>query len=161
MHSYVLGSLRETACFASHLAHYVKRGDVIALKGDLGAGKTAFARYFIQSLMGAETEVPSPTFTLVQTYDTPLFPLWHFDLYRLSKAEEAVELAIEDAFYEGVSLIEWPDIIADLLPEERLEITLQVGGKEEERKLLLTGYGEWYKRVELFLTAENGRRNHA
>lgn len=149
----LLHSLEDTRHIAATLAHHVKKGDVIALKGDLGAGKTAFSRYFIQALMGSEVEVPSPTFTLVQTYNPPSFPVWHFDLYRLSSPEEAIELAIEDAFFDGVSLIEWPEIIFPLLPEDWLEITLEAGAHEEERKLLLRGHGEWYNRVQELVAA--------
>ena len=88
-----------TAALATRLARLVRRGDVIALKGELGAGKTVFARAFIQARAGGGEEVPSPTFTLVQVYEMPDAALWHFDCYRLRDPEEAWELGIEDAFH--------------------------------------------------------------
>src|ERR1700724_308472 len=90
-----------TAAFAARISGLAAPGDIIALKGDLGAGKTTFARAFIRS-RGGEEEVPSPTFTLVQIYELAEAAVWHLDLYRLKSAEEAWELGIEDAFSEGI-----------------------------------------------------------
>ena len=117
-----------TTSVASRLAERVQVGDVIALYGTLGAGKTVFCRGFIQALCPNQ-EVPSPTFTLLQTYETPRFPVYHFDMYRLKKSEEAYEIGIEDAFAEGVSLIEWPEKVEPLLPKKiiRVHITPQDG----------------------------------
>jgi tRNA threonylcarbamoyladenosine biosynthesis protein TsaE len=115
-----------TAALAARIATLARPGDVIALKGELGAGKTSFARAFIRVRGGGEA-VPSPTFTLVQTYDVGDAPIWHFDCYRLRHPEEAWELAIEDAFAEGISLIEWPERLGPLIPPRRLEITLGAG----------------------------------
>src|SRR5437016_9040493 len=97
-----------TAAFAARISALAEIGDVIALKGELGAGKTSFARAFIRARGGAE-EVPSPTFTLVQLYELGDATVWHFDGYRLRHPEEAWELGIEDAFCDGISLIEWPE----------------------------------------------------
>jgi len=97
-----------TAALAARIAAVAGAGDIIALKGELGTGKTAFARAFIRTC-GNQDEVPSPTFTLVQVYDAGPTAIWHFDLYRIRAAEEAWELGIEDAFIEGISLIEWPE----------------------------------------------------
>lgn len=157
---FALHNIADTAKLATQLSRHVEKGDVLALRGDLGAGKTAFSRYFIQAFLGEKTEVPSPTFTLLQTYDTPSFSLWHFDLYRLSRAEEALELGIEDAFNEGVSLIEWPEIITTLLPEDWLEITLEAGKTEDERKISFIGHGKWRERLEQF-SVQSGERNYA
>ena len=102
-----------TGRFAARVAALLARGDLVCLSGSLGAGKTVFARGVITTLAAKfETpvdEVPSPTFTLVQLYDFPVFMLYHFDLYRIERADEVYELGIEDALAEGVSLIEWPD----------------------------------------------------
>ena len=114
---------RATAALAARLAGLARPGDVIALKGELGAGKTSFARAFIRA-RGAAPEVPSPTFTLVQVYDFPDAAIWHFDGYRLRDPEEAWELGIEDAFRDGISLIEWPERFGALVPPRRLEIAL-------------------------------------
>src|SRR5580692_7817201 len=104
-----------TAALAARIAAVAAPADIIALKGDLGAGKTAFARAFIRAC-GNQDEVPSPTFTLVQVYDARPTAIWHFDLYRIRAPEEAWELGIEDAFITGISLIEWPERLRALLP---------------------------------------------
>lgn len=130
----------ETAALAHNIAALLRSRDVILLRGDLGTGKSTFARALIQSLCGKNTEVPSPTFTLVQTYETPAFTLWHFDLYRLKHPEEIYELGIEDAYAHGVSLIEWPERLGTLLPKHALEIEFSYGSHENERILQLTGW---------------------
>jgi tRNA threonylcarbamoyladenosine biosynthesis protein TsaE len=135
-----------TAVFAARVSALAAVGDVIALKGDLGAGKTSFARAFIRS-RGAVEEVPSPTFTLVQVYELAGAAIWHFDLYRLKSAEEAWELGIEDAFSEGISLIEWPERLGSLLPRYRLEITFHYGDRPEARRAALDGGGDWPERL--------------
>jgi tRNA threonylcarbamoyladenosine biosynthesis protein TsaE len=135
-----------TAALAARISGLAAPGDIIALKGDLGAGKTSFARAFIRSL-GGEEEVPSPTFTLVQIYELAAAAVWHFDLYRLKSAEEAWELGIEDAFSEGISLIEWPERMGSLLPQRRLEITLHYGDLPEARRAALDGGGDWPERL--------------
>lgn len=114
---------------------------VIALWGDLGVGKSVFARAFINALPGETEEVPSPTFTLLQTYDRDDTPVHHFDLYRIEDAEECIELGIEDAFADGISLIEWPDRLGTLLPRERLDVTISLGKGETDRRATLSGAG--------------------
>ena len=126
----------------ARLAAFARARDVVALHGDLGAGKTTLARGFIRALAGAEEEVPSPTFTLVQTYETAKGTVWHFDFYRLRTPDEAWELGIEEAFGGGISLVEWPGRIGALLPKERLDVTLEMAG--EGRRALLSGWeGRW------------------
>lgn len=136
-----------TRSFAERLARLARPGDVIALRGNLGMGKTTLARAFIRALTSPGEEVPSPTFTLVQTYETPDALLWHFDLYRLEQPEDAYELDIDDAFAEGVSLIEWPDRLGRLLPGKRLEMTLLPGMDAGSRRVELTGGGSWAGRL--------------
>lgn len=133
-------SPEETAKIADKVASRLLPGDVILLKGELGAGKTTFVRALIQALCGPETEVPSPTFTLVQTYETSQFLLWHFDLYRLKHPEEIFELGIEEAYEGGVSLIEWPERLGENLPKDYLVIELSYGTHENERILTFTGW---------------------
>lgn len=135
-------SPEETAQVARHMASLLKPGDVLLLKGELGAGKSTFARALIQSLCVETTEVPSPTFTLVQTYETPAFVLWHFDLYRLNHPEDITELGLEEALAHGVSLIEWPELLGPLMPKKYLEIELVYGSQENERILLFKGWDD-------------------
>ncbi len=151
-----LPDLAATARLAARLAPLLRAGDVVALYGGLGAGKTAFARALIHALQApsgsVEEEVPSPTFSLVQHYQTSAFELWHFDLYRLSVPEHTYELGIEEAFATGVSLIEWPERLGALLPAERLEIYLEIppdaGFEDTRRQARLVGRGGWSTRME-------------
>jgi len=135
-----------TAALAARTAAVALPTDIIALKGELGAGKTSFARAFIRA-RGTEEEVPSPTFTLVQVYDVDPTAIWHFDLYRLRNPEEAWELGIEDAFTTGISLIEWPERLGPLLPERRLEITFAFGNGPDERRIYLDPSKQWQARL--------------
>lgn len=137
---FVTHSPEETAALAGQIASCLRPHDVILLRGELGAGKSIFARALIQALCGKETEVPSPTFTLVQTYTTPTFVLWHFDLYRLKHPDEVYELGIEEAYSGGVSLIEWPERLGRYLPKAYLEIELTYGNDDNDRILRLTGW---------------------
>jgi tRNA threonylcarbamoyladenosine biosynthesis protein TsaE len=121
--------------------------DLVALSGELGVGKTRFARAVIAALTGMAEEVPSPTFTLVQTYETPKGTLWHFDLYRLSAPEEAWELGLEEALAEGISLVEWPERLGRLLPAERLDLVLRFAEAPGARRVDLTGRGRWAGRL--------------
>jgi len=136
-----------TAVFAARLSALAAPGDIFALKGDLGAGKTSFARAFIRARGGEEEEVPSPTFTLVQVYEVAEAAIWHFDLYRLKSPEEAWELGIEDAFSEGISLIEWPERLGPLLPKRRFEITFLFGERPEARRAALAAGEGWQERL--------------
>lgn len=114
---------RATADLAVKIASAARTGDVFALYGTLGMGKSVWARAFINSLTGAE-EVPSPTFTLVQSYEAPEFEIYHYDLYRLKSPEEVFELNIEEAVYGGVCLIEWPEKMGGYLPRGCIKITI-------------------------------------
>jgi tRNA threonylcarbamoyladenosine biosynthesis protein TsaE len=141
-----LADEKSTEALAARLAAVARPGDVIALQGELGAGKTCFARAFIRA-RGGDEDVPSPTFTLVQTYDLPDGRVWHFDLYRLRVAEEAWELGIEEAFEEGISLIEWPERLGMLLPRRRLLVALDFAATSSARRVALSGDGEWATRL--------------
>ncbi len=139
------------------VARAVAPGDVILLIGDLGAGKTSFARAFIRA-HGVEDEIPSPTFSLVQTYDVaPERSIWHFDLYRLDGESDLHELGIEDAFNDGITLIEWPDRLGRLTPADRLEIAIGFGRRETEREIALTGFGVWARRLAEVLEQDDDR----
>ena len=122
---------QDTIAIGKKLAHLARKGDVFALYGTLGMGKSVLARAFVQELCG-NGEVPSPTFTLLQTYEAPDFDIYHFDLYRLKSPDEIFEIGVEDALYSGVSLIEWPDKMSPYLPRDifKLEIVPQSNGRK-------------------------------
>jgi hypothetical protein len=132
---------------AALIALDLRPGDTIALQGDLGAGKSTFARAAIRTaLADPEAEVPSPTFSLVQTYDTPRVAITHCDLYRLEGAEGAAELGLDEAQARGALLIEWPERAPDLLGEDRLDIMLIEIEGGMRREVRLAGRGTWEKR---------------
>lgn len=117
----------QTQNLAVALAEISAKGDVFALFGTLGMGKSVFARAFIKRLTNAP-EVPSPTFTLVQTYEAPAFEIYHFDLYRLKDAEEIWELNMEEALNSAVCLIEWPEKMRSYLPSKAFKVNITADG---------------------------------
>ena len=126
---------RATDQLGATLAARLRIGDVVGLKGELGAGKTTLARAILRAAAeDARLIVPSPTFTLVEVYDTPRGTFWHFDLYRLEMPEQVFELGWEEALAEGISIIEWPERLGLLLPRH-LSVTLEVDG--DGRRALL------------------------
>lgn len=141
-----------TAALAASLAAVARPGDVFALSGKLGSGKTAFARAFINARAAAPEDVPSPTFTLVQAYefcdDERVVPVYHFDLFRIKNAAETRELGMDDAFADGISLIEWPEKLNGRLPDDVLEITLDQGATPDSRHARLVGHGSWRRRLD-------------
>jgi tRNA threonylcarbamoyladenosine biosynthesis protein TsaE len=140
----LLPDLAATEALAARLAAMAHAGDCILLEGPLGAGKTAFARAFLRAAAGdAEMEVPSPSFTLVQIYDTKIGPIFHYDLWRLDGSDSLTELDWEDAL-DGVVLVEWPDRLGSLRPEDALTITLRLRDGEA-REATLAG---WEGRIE-------------
>ena len=118
-----------TQALGATLAARLKPGDVVGLKGELGAGKTTLARAILRAAAGdPDLIVPSPTFTLVEVYETRRGTFWHFDLYRLETPEQVFELGWEEALAEGIVLIEWPERLGRLLPRH-LSVTLEVDGE--------------------------------
>ncbi|MEM7007177.1 MAG: tRNA (adenosine(37)-N6)-threonylcarbamoyltransferase complex ATPase subunit type 1 TsaE [Pseudomonadota bacterium] len=133
-----------TLAFGEAIAPILKVGDMVALYGGLGAGKTTLARGLLQTLCGP-IDVPSPTYTLVQTYEAQNFLLWHFDLYRLESAEDLEELAWQETV-DGVALVEWPERAGNKMPSWRLDIIL--APEEAGRMVTLEPRGEdWQKRL--------------
>jgi tRNA threonylcarbamoyladenosine biosynthesis protein TsaE len=125
-----------TEALGATLAARLKRGDVVGLKGDLGAGKTTLARAIIRAAAAdPDLIVPSPTFTLVEVYDTPRGSFWHFDLYRLDDPQQVYELGWEEALAEGVVLLEWPERLGRLLPQH-LSVTLELANDDGRRAIL-------------------------
>lgn len=137
MTSYTTRDEAEMLAFGAKVGQALRLGDTIALSGGLGAGKTTFVRGLVQAVHPQET-VPSPTYTLVQTYELPEYELWHCDLYRLDHPDEAYELGLIDAMGEVVCLLEWPDRLGDLLPKDSLQIDISFEG--EARLVTLTGW---------------------
>ncbi|MEH6776263.1 MAG: tRNA (adenosine(37)-N6)-threonylcarbamoyltransferase complex ATPase subunit type 1 TsaE [Cereibacter changlensis] len=132
-----LASEEETARLGAVLATLLRPGDTVLLEGPIGAGKTHLARALIQTRLGHAEDVPSPTFTLVQTYETPETEIWHADLYRLTHPDEALELGLEAAFDTAICLVEWPDRLGAQAPQDALRLTLRAEG--EGRQAVLTG----------------------
>ena len=121
------------------VAKALRAGDAVCLWGALGAGKSTLARALIRALTTPDEEVPSPTFTLVQTYEAADFPIAHFDLYRLETADEAFELGLDEALDEGAAVIEWPERLSGRLPHNRLDIELEPAGEGRNARLKLRG----------------------
>lgn len=137
-----------TARHAVALGAHFTAGDVVLLTGDVGAGKTHFARALIQSLLLMAEDVPSPTFTLVQTYDTQQGEIWHADLYRLSDTQEIEELGLREAFETAICLIEWPDRLGELTPDHALSLNLVQGAEPDARVLTATWRDpKWSKKL--------------
>ncbi len=138
----------ETAALAARLAAALRPGDVVALHGDLGAGKTTFARALIRArLDDPAADVPSPTFTLVQTYEAGDTAIAHFDLYRVEDPSELMELGWDDALTDEICLIEWPERAGARLPRTRLDVTLSFADSDAARHVMIERCGEWNGRL--------------
>ncbi|MBL4740474.1 MAG: tRNA (adenosine(37)-N6)-threonylcarbamoyltransferase complex ATPase subunit type 1 TsaE [Sneathiella sp.] len=143
----------QTAKVAAVLAPFLEVQDVLSLVGTLGAGKTEFARALIRALCGQELDVPSPTFNLLLTYDCAKGLIYHYDFYRLENPEEVWELDIEDAYHEGITVMEWSENIGDHLPDTALEISITIPdsgsdtGNDELREISISGDEDWQSRL--------------
>jgi tRNA threonylcarbamoyladenosine biosynthesis protein TsaE len=122
-----LGSEGETLALGQAIAALIRRGDVIALSGDLGAGKTTLSRGVLRGL-GFGGDVPSPTFTIVQPYEQLAVPVWHVDLYRIEDSSELEQLALDDAREEVAMIVEWPERMGSALWADSLQLRLQIEG---------------------------------
>jgi tRNA threonylcarbamoyladenosine biosynthesis protein TsaE len=151
--SILLDNADRTADRAVALGSVLDPGDTVLLSGGVGAGKTHFARALIQSLMTPPEDVPSPTFTLVQSYDTVRGPLWHADLYRLTSTFEIEELGLADAFETAICLVEWPDRLGELRPATALDLELSYSGDGNGRILEVSwNDGPWAEKLKVWQT---------
>jgi tRNA threonylcarbamoyladenosine biosynthesis protein TsaE len=134
-----------TAQLGAAVALVLKAGEAVCLWGPLGAGKSTLARGLIRALTTPHEDVPSPTFTLVQFYGDDALPLAHFDLYRLTRPEEAYEIGLDEALDDGAVIIEWPERLEGRLPADRLDIQIKILGPAgaETRLARLTPHGSW------------------
>jgi len=152
-----LGSEAATANLAQRIAPVLAPGDVLLLEGPIGAGKTHFARALIQFLLaraGTVEDVPSPTFTLVQTYDAGGLEIWHSDLYRLTHVDEVLELGLEEAFETAICLVEWPDRLGDLAPPNALHLRFSQAQAPDARHVCITATDpRWHERLSPLLKA--------
>ncbi len=137
----------DTTALAGALAPLLARGDTVLLDGPLGAGKSHFARGIIAPLLLEPEDIPSPTFTLVQTYDTGSGPLWHADLYRITGPEEAEELGLAEAFETAICLVEWPERLGPLAPPGALRLHFDHLPGVEGRSLNIEAPPEWARRI--------------
>ena len=140
-----LNDKNQTRIFAEKIAEIAEIGDLITLNGNLGAGKTSFVQYFVNYLFGDLIEITSPTFNLFHIYDLDKLKICHFDLYRLKTKEEIYEIGLEYALDNSISLIEWPDIIMDILPSNRLDLYIDFGQDENSRVINFKGSAKWTK----------------
>ena len=139
-----LASADETADLARRFAQHIMPADIMLLSGEIGAGKTHFARSLIHALQepfGTPEEVPSPTFTRVQTYPVGKAEIWHADLYRLGSVDEIAELGLFDAFLNTICLVEWPERLGKTTPERHLALRFQQGKTDDARLLDITANG--------------------
>jgi tRNA threonylcarbamoyl adenosine modification protein YjeE len=138
-----------TAALAARIAGLLRPGDLLGLEGELGSGKTEFARALIRARAGLPVEVPSPTFTLVQHYALPDLPITHADLYRIESAAELDELGLEEALAQGALLVEWPERAGARLPADRLTIRLHLPDAREpgRRRAELEAGPGWRSRL--------------
>jgi tRNA threonylcarbamoyl adenosine modification protein YjeE len=134
-----------TTALAAQIAAGLEQGDCVALQGDLGAGKTTLARAILRAL-GLREDVPSPTYTLVQSYETPRFPVHHIDLYRVERGAEIDELGLDDMLETDAVLVEWPERAHGRLPAERLIVALSMTG-QTSRRATITGPSKWARHL--------------
>ncbi|MCF2906015.1 tRNA (adenosine(37)-N6)-threonylcarbamoyltransferase complex ATPase subunit type 1 TsaE [Octadecabacter sp. CECT 8868] len=144
-----LQSESETAQLGQTLAQIAEPGDCFLLRGQIGVGKSSLARSFIRAILGPDVEVPSPTFTLVQSYDYGDVEIWHADLYRLGDPQEAVELGLVDAFEDHICLIEWPELLGDMVPNTALDIYLEIS--DDAHLCTITFDETWANRMRVFV----------
>ena len=145
-----LNSPQETVSLAAQLGETLQPGDTILLEGAIGSGKTHFARALVQSILAEPEDIPSPTFTLVQIYNTRVGEVWHSDLYRLSSIDEFDELGLVEAFDTSICLIEWPEKMGALAPRRALLIKFTTDSDDQDTRHLVLSWSDprWCTKLE-------------
>lgn len=137
-------NVNETIKLAENISAFLKKGDVICLTGDLGTGKTHFSKGIAKGLKVSEN-ITSPTFTIINEYRSGTLPLFHFDVYRVNDTNEILDIGFDEYIYgDGVTLIEWANLIEEILPDNFLHIKIEKTAIENERKFTLTPFGKGY-----------------
>lgn len=144
----LISSPEDMRDIARQFASDLRVGDVVLLEGHIGAGKTHFARSIIQHLAPDQRDVPSPTFTIVQTYETDEIEIWHCDLYRLTSPDEALELGLDDAFEDAICLIEWPDRLGSECPTDALTLTFHAPDQDTRTIFAASDNPRWKSAVD-------------
>ena len=139
----ILADEAATTRLGMAIAAHLRTGEALWLWGPLGAGKSTLARALVRALTTPDEEVPSPTFTLVQFYEGPRLNVAHFDLYRLSHADEAYEIGLDEALDVGAAVIEWPERLDGQLPRDRLDVVITPGRNDDSREARLVTHGTW------------------
>jgi tRNA threonylcarbamoyl adenosine modification protein YjeE len=140
-----LNDLGDTQKLAQYIASIIKKGDVVLLQGELGSGKTTFARFFVGNFV-KDVIVSSPTFGIVNIYEGSECELWHYDLYRLKHQEEIFELGLDEALRKAIVIIEWPEIIRDMISNNGVVLSLKYKNSDDSREVQITLLGELQKR---------------
>jgi len=145
-----LNSLSQTTALAGEVANFLALGDAILLSGDLGTGKSTFCRALLQNILLEPDDIPSPTYTIVQTYETTRGTVWHADLYRLSDPSEIVEIGLDHALQDAICLVEWPEVLGSRWPEQALELSFSHTEEPEARLVSVsTKNPKWRKLFEV------------
>jgi tRNA threonylcarbamoyladenosine biosynthesis protein TsaE len=143
----------QTAKLAEDIAALAEVGETILLHGEMGVGKTYFAKKFLRALGVDEDMVSSPTFTLVNIHETRKGPVWHADLYRIQTPDEVIELGLNEGLAQALSVVEWPERASIAWPDSRLEISLAFHGDGNARHAALNAHGSWQKKIRLIVDA--------
>ncbi|MGF7059819.1 tRNA (adenosine(37)-N6)-threonylcarbamoyltransferase complex ATPase subunit type 1 TsaE [Brassicibacter mesophilus] len=146
MFKIIINSVEATEKLGENIGRLLNGGEIICMTGDLGAGKTTLSQSIAKGL-DVDEYVTSPTFTIINEYEGRC-PLYHFDVYRINDIDEMYDLGYEEYFYsDGVTIIEWANIIEDILPKDKLYIEIKKGSSADEREILISGYGDEYERI--------------
>lgn len=132
-----LHNLDETSALSKIIAPHLQKADSVLLKGDLGSGKTTFAQFLIHTLIPTATNIQSPTFSIVNSYEDEKHMIWHLDLYRLKHEDELIEIGVEEFLYNGITIIEWPELAENIMHQNKITISFKQDPKSSVRSALI------------------------